>query len=121
VLVGTKADATGALQVDGADWAIGAAGEGWADNFNGVVDEAAIYNYALSPAKVLAHYQAGTVANTAITAAAGPGGTVVISWPSGTTLQSSTVVTGPYSDVSGSPTSPLSVPTTGTMFYRWRQ
>jgi hypothetical protein len=42
---------------------------------------------------------------------------VVIRWPGGGTLQSSSVVTGPYSPVAGTPTSPYTNSPTATRFY----
>jgi hypothetical protein len=123
-LVATQASPTGALPVDLGDWAVGATGEGWADNFNGAIDEVAIYNTALSATKVANHYQAaqgGTTVPTVLSVKLGTGNNVIITWPTGTTLQQSTTVNGTYTNVPGSPVSPLTVPATGTTFYRWKQ
>jgi hypothetical protein len=57
--VATNASAVGALPVNNADWAIGATGNGWSNNFAGSVDEVAIYSRALTPSQVQAHYIAG--------------------------------------------------------------
>jgi hypothetical protein len=54
-LVASTPDSVGAVTVDNAGWAVGSTGNGWGDNFQGAVDEVAIYNYALSPAQVAAH------------------------------------------------------------------
>jgi len=111
--------ALGALPVMNGDWAIGSTGQGWADNFAGIVDEAAIYSTALSPRQIASHYVMGRAGTTAISIARSGGSNVVISWPAGTRLQEATTVSGPYTDVTGSPASPLTTPATGTKFYRW--
>lgn len=54
-LVASTPDSIGAVTVDNAGWALGSTGNGWGDNFQGAIDEVAIYNYALSPAQVAAH------------------------------------------------------------------
>ena len=118
--VASQAAAVGALAVDGADWAIGSSGNGWADNFAGGIDEVAIYDKALTLSQVGAHYMAGKVGTAPITITRAAGNNVTITWPAGTTLQESTAVTGAYTDVPGSPVSPLTVPAIGTKFYRWR-
>ncbi len=56
VKVASEVGATGAVKVDGAGWGIGSSGNGWADNFQGSIDEAAIYAKALTPFQVSAHY-----------------------------------------------------------------
>jgi hypothetical protein len=120
--VASQLATVGALAVDGADWAIGSTGNGWADNFAGFIDEVAIYDKALTLSQVSAHFVAGKVGTAApITITRAPGNNVTITWPAGTTLQESTSVTGPYTNVSGSPVSPLTVSASGTKFYRWRQ
>jgi hypothetical protein len=117
VLVGTQASGTGALPVDLGDWAIGSTGNGWADPFSGFVDEVAIYDYALSSSQVLAHYKAGTVApNLSINRS---GGNVIVTWPYGPLYQADNV-TGPWSAVSGNPSSPYTNNPTGPRkFYRF--
>src|SRR6185436_10363105 len=60
-LVATQASATRALAVNGADWAVGSTGNGWADPFAGNIDEVAIYDHALSAAQIQGHYNAGTL------------------------------------------------------------
>ncbi len=119
-LVGTQASATGALPVDLGDWAVGATGEGWADNFQGAVDEVAIYNTALPASRISAHYLAAKASVPVFTIISGPTNSVIISWPAGTTLQQSSTVIGTYTNVPGSPVSPLTVPANGTLFYRWK-
>jgi len=125
--VATNNDATGFLAVDNANWSIGArgrwhkafgiqAGASFPDRaFTGGVDEVAVYGYALSDARVAAHYSVGVLGNHPLTIVKS-GADVIITWPTGT-LQEATVVTGPYSDVAGS--SPLTTPASGERkFYR---
>ncbi len=119
VRVATSAAAVGALPVTGGDWAIGSTGNGWANNFAGDVDEVAIYDTALSDSRIATHYLMGKAGTTALTILKS-GANVTIAWPSGTTLQQSTTLTGTYEDVPGSPSSPLTIPASGTKFYRWR-
>jgi hypothetical protein len=117
----SAAATVGALAVDQGSWAIGATGNGWADPYAGSVDEVAIYAKALTPNQVAAHYQAGkSAAVTAFTIKLS-GSNVTITWPAGATLQEAAAVTGPFADVAGNPASPLSVPATGTKFYRYKQ
>jgi Concanavalin A-like lectin/glucanases superfamily len=51
--------AWGAMIVDNAN-PLGIGGDGVQTPFSGVIDEVVVYNYALSPARILAHYVAGT-------------------------------------------------------------
>ena len=119
LLLATQASATGALAVTNGDWAVGATGGGWADNFAGNIDEVAIYNRALTASQVAVHYVAGKSGTTALTIVRAAAGNVTITWPAGTTLQQSTTVKGTYTAVPGSPSSPLTIPATATKFYRW--
>ena len=108
----------GARPVNNADWAIGSTGNGWADNFAGVADEVAIYNYALSANRIAVHYSMGVLGSNPLTIIRS-GGNVIISWPAGT-LQEATTVTGPYADSPGSG-SPRTTPASGgAKFYRVR-
>ncbi len=94
---------------------IGKRTDGEFNTFQGTVDETAVYNYALSPAQVQAHYAASvylTVTKTGPTS-------VSLTWPVGT-LQSATTVTGPYTDIPAA-TSPYPHSTAGTpTYYRVR-
>lgn len=119
-LLATQATLTGALPVDLGDWAVGSAGEGWFDNFKGAIDEVAIYNTALSSNTIAAHYAAAKTAATTFTITSAGAGKVTITWPTGATLQQSAAVNGTYTNVPGPPTSPLTIPATGTTFYRWK-
>jgi hypothetical protein len=126
VVVGTGADGVGPTVVNNANWAIGARGRwkyadfypinGLERQFNGAIDEVAIYNHALTPARVQAHY---TESMQPLVISL-PGGKITLTWATGT-LQSSTNVNGPYIDVSGSPASPYQ-PAAGPtqQFYRVR-
>jgi len=120
VQIASQATATGALPVDLGDWAVGATGEGWAGNYNGAVDEVAVYPTALPAYNIAAHYLIGTAGTTALTVTPAGGNQVTITWPKGTVLQKAATVNGTYTDVTGSPVSPLTIPATGTVFYRWR-
>ncbi|HZV34150.1 MAG TPA: LamG domain-containing protein [Verrucomicrobiae bacterium] len=123
VLVGSSSAAEGSLIVPNANWAIGARGRwkyatgypfsGLDRQFTGAIDEAAIYDHALTPDRVKAHY-AESLAGLKISSSAGQ---VTLTWVLGT-LVSSTNVNGPYSIVSGA-TSPYH-PTVsgGARFYR---
>ena len=67
--------------------------------FNGIVDDVAVFNRALTPAQILNLYNAAfaTVTPPAVTLAIqrlGPN--VVLSWPQGTLLESTNGATGPY-------------------------
>ena len=118
--VATAADTVGAVKVDWAQWALGATGDGWSDYYTGSIDEAAIYNVALDPARVSAHYQAAQGASSNVQISVTQPNKVTITWTSGT-LQSSTNVNGPYSEVHGA-TSPYPTTATGAaQFYRTSQ
>ena len=117
--VASAAGPVGALAVTNADWAIGSTGNGWEANYAGDVDEVAIYSNTLTPAQIANHYVIGKAGTTALTVARAAANSVTITWPTGTILQEATAVGGPYTARSGNPTSPLTIPATGTMFYRW--
>ncbi|HSU52674.1 MAG TPA: LamG-like jellyroll fold domain-containing protein [Candidatus Dormibacteraeota bacterium] len=87
-------------------------------NFVGSIDEVALYDYPLSAAQVLNHFVTGT--NPVVTLAIQEsGGNEVLTWTPGT-LQSSTNILGPYTDLPGA-TSPFVVPPTGPQkFFRVR-
>jgi Concanavalin A-like lectin/glucanases superfamily len=82
--------------------------------FSGTMDNIAVYNKALNPSQILNHFQ-----NTTHVSISSSGNNVVISWPVGT-LQSSTVVSGPFVDVVGA-ISPYTNSVSGTKsFFRVR-
>jgi hypothetical protein len=83
-------------------------------------DEVAIYNHALTPAQVQAHYAAATSTTRPSIAISLTGGQVTLTWTAGT-LQESEQVAGQYKDVP-SATSPYKVtPNTAERFYRVKQ
>jgi hypothetical protein len=82
------------------------------DYFNGTIDELTIYNTALSPARVAAHYQIGeTPPLVVVPLAAAPtaafsaysvtGGNFTLTWTGTGQLERATNVAGPYNPVSG--------------------
>ena len=89
------------------------------------VDDIGIWRRAITPFEVVGIYLAATLANSSFldispSIKAGPGANqVTITWPGGT-LQSATSVSGPYTDVPGNPTSPLTITPTVNTFYRTR-
>lgn len=92
--------------------------------FQGTIDEVAIYNLALSSNQVAAHYDAGTfvvVTPGVLTITNLHNSQVQLLWNFSGTLQSATNVTGPYNTVSNA-TSPYLEPTTNAQkFYRVKQ
>ncbi|MDB6038499.1 MAG: putative Immunoglobulin I-set domain protein [Verrucomicrobiales bacterium] len=85
VELATSAAPSGALKVEKGDWAVGSTGNGWADSFNGAIDEVAIYDHALTLSQIQAHF-AGGVATAAlhIISISTLGGNVTIAWENGT-------------------------------------
>jgi hypothetical protein len=82
------------------------------NNFSGSVDEAAFYNRALTPAEIQSHF----ADKPRMTFGTSGSGNISITWPVGT-LQESTNVTGPYTDVIT--TSPATIPMTAPQkFFR---
>jgi len=125
----SNADGIGALPVNNANWAVGARGRwkyatGLDRLFSGSIDEPAIYNVALSPARIRAHYFAGrygTLTPPAPTLTITPdnAGNVILTWSDGV-LQEANVVTGGYTDLLEA-TSPYSVPAVDAQkFFRVR-
>jgi hypothetical protein len=111
--------AVGPVPVNGGGWAIGSTGSGFPGEFTGAIDEVAIYDTALTPTKVATHYLIGKV-GTAVLTITNSGGNLAVAWPLGTTLQEATSVTAAFTDVPGSPVSPLTITASGTKFYRFR-
>ncbi|MCX6926468.1 MAG: LamG domain-containing protein [Verrucomicrobia bacterium] len=127
VLLASAPSSTGALVADTANWAIGARGRwkyakydapgfqigGLEQHFNGAIDEVAIYDHALTPDRVQAHY-AESIQPLAIKYS---GGQLTLTWVLGA-LAESTNVGGPYLPVSGA-SSPYHPPTGAThKFFR---
>ena len=120
VLAASAGASTGSLMVSNANWAIGARGRwkngggyplnGLDRQFQGAIDEVAIYNHALTPDRVLAHYNESKQPLTI--SVSNPGRQVTLNWVLGT-LVHSTNVAGPYQTVTNasSPYHPLPGPT----------
>ena len=117
--VASSSATVGALPVINGDWAIGSTGNGWANNYAGGVDEVAIYNTALTPTQVATHYLIGKT-GTAVLTITNSGNNVAVAWPLGTTLQEAASLSATFTDVPGSPVSPLPITASGTKFYRFR-
>src|ERR1044071_6782971 len=120
VQIASAASGTGALAVNGAEWAIGSTGNGWGDFFTGGIDEVAIYGTALNAATIKAHYYVGQNGPVTLAITPAPANTVNVTWPAGT-LQQASAINGTFTDVlvSGSPaTSPYNTGTAGAKFYR---
>jgi hypothetical protein len=109
--------ALGALPVNTGDWAIGSIGNGWTNAFNGLIDEVAIYNYALSTNQIRSHYNAG-VSQPRLTITRS-GSNVIVTWPYGPLYQADNA-NGPYTLVPGNPSSPYTVAASAAKkFYRF--
>lgn len=111
-LLASSAPGFGALPVDLGDWAVGSVGNGWANNFAGIVDEVAVYNTALTASQIASHYSAAcplTITRSA--------GNVTVNWCSGT-LQAAGTVTGTYTNVAAANPPSYTQPATGTTFFR---
>jgi hypothetical protein len=90
--------------------------------WHGGISHVAIYNSALSAARIMAHYQAGVTSPPIPTVAIQTSGTnVSVSWSNGF-LQQSPSVTGPWVDVNTNLTSPQVFGTTNqAQFFRAAQ
>ncbi|MGH7978086.1 MAG: LamG-like jellyroll fold domain-containing protein, partial [Limisphaerales bacterium] len=99
---------------DGANFVMGQRTDGAFNTFQGVIEDTAVYNYALTPRQITTHYL--NQVNLTISRL---GGNVIINWTAGTgTLQESAGVNGPYTSMIGA-TPPYTESTSGvTMFYR---
>jgi len=109
---GINLDGTPGLTAGLGNTVIGLRTDGAFNAFLGTVDETAFYNYALTPAQVQAHYAGSVWLTTTKTGAT----SVLIAWPAGI-LQSASVVSGPYTNVSGTPSSPYPHTSTGAPTY----
>ena len=103
--VANSADTIGANAANGG-WAIGARDEiapvgVIAPSLTGSINNVAIYDYALTPGKILAHYQIGLTGATSPVSnnmTIQPSGTnVIVTWQYGT-LQQAASVNGPWTD-----------------------
>jgi len=84
-------------------------------NFNGIIDEVALYLQTLTPSQILQLYNSGGQPIVTLTIQqSGPN--VILSWPQGTLLEANEV-TGPYT--TNSATSPYTTTPSGARkFYR---
>jgi hypothetical protein len=80
--------------------------------FDGAIDEAAVYNYALSPQQIQNHFLNTTVLN--ITRS---GSKVVLTWPFGA-LQASPAVAGTYTNITAASSPYTNTPAGSALFYR---
>jgi hypothetical protein len=83
--------------------------------FVGTVDDAALYNYALTPAQVYAHYAVGTGQSLPLSIQT-TNGVRTITWLSAAALESAQYVTGPWTTVTNA-VSPYTVPTGSSQQY----
>jgi hypothetical protein len=100
--------------------------------FNGMIDEVAVFNQSLSPARIAAEYQAALqsavqVTNSGVapnvlkfTSVDAVSGQVVLQWIGVGTLQEATNLLGPWS-TSAYQSDPAIVPISGNRFYRLKQ
>jgi len=84
--------------------------------FNGDLDEVAVFDYTLSPAQIAQLYSAAATSPSVTLSIQSSPPNVILTWPSGTLLQSPTV-TGPWT--TNNAASPYTVTPSGAgMFYR---
>jgi hypothetical protein len=125
-LLATSAAATGAVDVPNGDWAIGSAGEGWEQIFNGSIDEVAIYNKALSAGQLLSHYNAATTGGSSdvtVSVTAHTDTTITLSWTGATgksLIQKKTDIgSATWDNVATTTSNSITLPISGaTGFYR---
>lgn len=86
----------------------------WAGH-NAQFSDAAVFYKALTPSAITNLFLAGV--GLQVGATSDGAGNLNLNWMPGLTLQEATSVTGPWTDVSGSPTPPYSVPMLGTQHY----
>jgi hypothetical protein len=85
--------------------------------FNGVMDEVAIFNYALSSAQIQQFYKNGHELSQVQIGIQQSGSNVNLTWPQGTLLES-TNLAGPWLAVTNAASSFNIAPTNNSMFYR---
>jgi hypothetical protein len=101
----------GDVSVGGGPVTIAQRSDGQFGEWDGGIQDVAVYNYVLSPAQIQNHFL-----NTTHVSITTVGSKVVVTWPVGTLL-SATSVAGPYTPVAGA-TSPLTNTPSGQTFYR---
>jgi len=114
---GDGINADGTVELGGlgnAMFAIGQRSDGAFNTFQGNVEDTAVYNYALTPKQIQNHF-----ANAISLTITPSGKNAILNWPTGTgTLQKSSNVNGPYSNVGGA-TPPYTNAASGSAtFYR---
>jgi hypothetical protein len=90
---------------------------GAARAFNGVMDEVAVFNYALPLTQLQQLYQYGHELSQVKIGLQQSGSNVNLTWPQGTLMQS-TNLTGPWQAVTNAASSINVAPTNNSMFYR---
>ncbi|MDB6123211.1 MAG: Immunoglobulin I-set domain protein [Pedosphaera sp.] len=87
-----------------------------ARRFYGMIDEAMIFDRALTPADLNALYNAAATQSVKLTSTF-TGSSLILSWPAGT-LQQADEAAGPYSDMTGVTSPYTNAPSAGKKFYR---
>jgi hypothetical protein len=85
--------------------------------FNGLIDEVAVFNYALPPAQIQLLFANGSQLPAVQVGCQPSGANLNLTWPQGTLLQS-TNLAGPWSRASTSASPLVASPTNNSMFYR---
>jgi len=85
--------------------------------FNGLIDEVAVFNHALTPAQIQSLFANGNQLSQANVGMQKSGANLSLTWPQGTLLQSSNLA-GPWSRASASASPLVVAPTNGAVFYR---
>ena len=107
----------------GNNWRIGTDDSGGADTgargFRGLIDEVAVFHYALTPQQVQMLYGAATVGpQVQIEVSRAANGDLILTWPAGTLLEADTL-SGPWQNSSVTSGTPIP-PTAQSKFYRVR-
>jgi hypothetical protein len=117
LLVARSTNSVGAVQVND-NWSVASRGLGDQRFFQGTIDEAVIYDYALTPAQVGNHYLAATGGSAALSISLS-GGNVTVTWNAGM-LEEATNIKGPWTSLPTA-TSPRTVSASGGgKYYRVR-
>jgi hypothetical protein len=85
--------------------------------FNGILDEVAVFNYALTSAQIQSLFANGSQLDSVQVGCQCAGGNLNLTWTQGTLLQSSNLA-GPWSRASASASPMVVSPTNVTVFYR---
>ena len=111
---GINGDGSAGIGTGLGNFVIGQRSDAAFNTFEGNVQDTAVYNYALTPQQIQTHYL-----NQVLLSMSQSGNKVILSWPASTgTLQQSTSVQGPYSNINGA-TPPYTNTISGSaLFYR---